>query len=66
MGSETDNKEYEASCDSFAYRLIADRVSKYNFPTVFGFPNGHILDNRPLIIGSEVSIRLEDVINVKF
>jgi muramoyltetrapeptide carboxypeptidase len=38
MGKENENKEYEESFDSFAYQLIADRVSKYDFPTVFGFP----------------------------
>ena len=66
MGKENENKEYEESFDSFAYQLIADRVSKYNFPTVFGFPNGHIFDNRPLIIGSEVTIKVGKDVNIKF
>lgn len=59
MGKENENKEYEESFDSFAYQLIADRVSKYDFPTVFGFPNGHIFDNRPLIIGAEINLKVE-------
>ncbi|PZU91373.1 MAG: LD-carboxypeptidase [Chryseobacterium sp.] len=66
MGKENENKEYEESFDSFAYQLIADRVSKYNFPTVFGFPNGHIFDNRPLIIGSEVTIKVGKDVKIKF
>jgi len=66
MGSETDNKEYEESFDSFTYQLIADRVSKYGFPVVFGFPNGHIFDNRPLIIGSEINIKVDKKATIYF
>ncbi|UQB67941.1 LD-carboxypeptidase [Epilithonimonas zeae] len=66
MGSETDNKEYEESFDSFAFQLIADRVSKYVFPTVFAFPNGHIYDNRPLIIGSEINLKVGKEVKIQF
>jgi muramoyltetrapeptide carboxypeptidase len=54
MGDEKENQQYEESFDEFAYKLISDRISKYDFPVVFGFPNGHIKDNRPLIIGGNV------------
>ncbi|REC45831.1 LD-carboxypeptidase [Chryseobacterium sp. 5_R23647] len=60
MSDEKDNKQYEESFDEFANQLISDRVSKYNFPVVFNFPNGHIKDNRPLIIGGEVSLKIEE------
>lgn len=66
MGNEKENKQYEASFDEFAFKLISDRISKYNFPTVFAFPNGHIKDNRPLIIGSEVKVRVEETVIVEF
>lgn len=66
MGDEKDNKQYEESFDEFANQLIADRISKYNFPVVFGFPNGHIKDNRPLIIGSQVKIKVNDKVKVEF
>ncbi len=66
MGKENENKEYEESFDSFAYQLIANRISKYDFPTVFGFPNGHIFDNRPLIIGSEINLKVEKKVRVDF
>lgn len=66
MGKENENKEYEESFDSFAYQLIANRISKYDFPTVFGFPNGHIFDNRPLIIGSEINLKAEKKVQVDF
>ncbi|MDO5616243.1 MAG: LD-carboxypeptidase [Cruoricaptor ignavus] len=56
MGSEKDNPNYEESYDAFAYQLISERLKKYHFPTLFGFPNGHIYDNRPLIIGSKIRL----------
>lgn len=66
MGDEKDNKEYEASFDEFAYKLISERISKYRFPTVFGFPNGHIKDNRPLLIGGTVKIKADNMVKVEF
>ncbi|GGG45143.1 S66 peptidase family protein [Epilithonimonas arachidiradicis] len=66
MGKESENKDYEESFDSFTYQLIADRISKYDFPTVFGFPNGHIFDNRPLIIGSEIKLKVDKKVTVEF
>lgn len=66
MGDEKDNKQYEESFDEFANQLISDRISKYNFPVVFGFPNGHIKDNRPLIIGSQIKVKINDKVKVEF
>jgi len=66
MGDENDNKQYEESFDEFANKLISDRISKYNFPAVFDFPNGHIKDNRPLIIGGEVSLKIGEKTSLNF
>ncbi|MDR6405034.1 MULTISPECIES: LD-carboxypeptidase [Chryseobacterium] len=66
MGDEKENKQYEESFDEFAYKLISDRISKYKFPVVFGFPNGHIKDNRPLIIGGNVKVKVEDKVKIEF
>jgi len=66
MGDEKENKSYEESFDEFAYKLISDRISKYKFPAVFGFPNGHIKDNRPLIIGGKANIKVGDMVKLSF
>lgn len=66
MGNEKENAHYEDSFDEFAYKLISDRISKYDFPVVFGFPNGHIKDNRPLIIGGNVKLEVEDKVKIEF
>lgn len=56
MGDEKTNQDYDNSFDQKAYDIIAERVAKYDFPVAYGFPNGHILDNRPLIIGAEAEL----------
>lgn len=66
MGDEKENKSYEESFDEFANQLISDRISKYKFPVVFNFPNGHIHDNRPLIIGGRVKMKVENKVKVEF
>ena len=66
MGDEKENKQYEDSFDEFAYQLISDRISKDDFPVVFGFPNGHIKDNRPLLIGSQVSLKIGKTVLLNF
>ncbi|AYN00803.1 LD-carboxypeptidase [Chryseobacterium sp. 3008163] len=66
MGDEKENKQYEESFDEFAYKLISDRISKYKFPTVFAFPNGHIHNNIPLIIGAEISLKAGKNVSLTF
>ena len=66
MGDEKDNKEYEDSFDAFAYKLISERISKYRFAVVFAFPNGHIHDNRPLIIGAQTQLKVGKISSLSF
>lgn len=66
MGDEKENKSYEESFDEFAYKLISERISKYKFPVVFGFPNGHIKDNRPLLIGGKVKMKVGTKVKIEF
>lgn len=66
MGDEKENRQYEESFDGFAYKLISERISKYNFPVVFGFPNGHIRDNRPLIIGGMIHVKAGKTVSVSY
>lgn len=65
MGKENENENYDQSFDPFVNQLIAERVSKYDFPTAFNFPNGHIFDNRPLIIGSEVKMSVGEKVVIE-
>ena len=60
MGNETENPDYEYSYDAMAYEIIAERLKKYSFPKLFAFPNGHIFDNVPLILGSEIKLNVSE------
>ena len=66
MGKEGDNADYEASFDGFANQIIAERVSKYNFPVMFDFPNGHIFENQPLIIGAPIKMEVSNQSKIQF
>jgi muramoyltetrapeptide carboxypeptidase len=66
MGKEGENKYYEESFDPYVNQQIAKRVSKYDFSTVFNFPNGHIFDNRPLIIGSGIEMKVGKDVKITF
>jgi muramoyltetrapeptide carboxypeptidase len=43
-----------------AYEIIADAVSEYNFPKIFGFQGGHISENLGLIIGGRYEMDVRD------
>ncbi|MFA5195905.1 MAG: LD-carboxypeptidase, partial [Bacteroidales bacterium] len=43
-----------------AYEIIAEHVTPYSYPVCFGFPAGHIEDNRALIFGREVKLVVSD------
>ncbi len=66
MGDEKENKFYEESFDPMAYQIVKQRISKYQFPVVFGFPNGHIFENLPLVIGGRLSIKFEEKVKLEF
>lgn len=54
------NPNYNKSFDDFAYKIIHQRLSKYSFPCIFAFPNGHIFDNRPLVLGSAMEMNVSE------
>ena len=66
MGNESDNPNYESSFDEKAYEIIAHRLKKYHFPTLFGFPNGHIFNNRPLIVGKSILLEVGETVKMNY
>lgn len=66
MGSEKTNPNYDNSYDALAYEIIADRIKSYDFPVIFGFPNGHIYNNLPVIIGGNIKVDFGEKINIRF
>lgn len=56
MGEEQKNPNFSESYDEVVYKIIIERLKKYHFPIIFNFPNGHIYDNFPLILGQNIEI----------
>ncbi|MCB0468837.1 MAG: LD-carboxypeptidase [Aequorivita sp.] len=55
MTEMKDNKVYFGKT---AEEIILDLVKKYHYPVVLNFPAGHIKDNRALILGRKVELKI--------
>lgn len=64
IGNEKENPHYEESFDPMAYEIISHRLKNYTFPKLFGFPNGHIFDNRPLILGAKIKMTVSEKVKI--
>lgn len=49
-----------------AEEIISDIVRPYNFPVCFGFPAGHIDDNRTLIFGRRANLTIGNEVQLEF
>lgn len=43
-----------------AYEIVREAVDDYSFPTCFDFPAGHIRENFPLILGSNLELTVDE------
>lgn len=59
VGGMTQMKDNSTPWGKDAYGIIQDITKKYNIPTIYHFPAGHIDDNRALILGRPVKIKVE-------
>lgn len=53
VGGMSDMNDNEVPFGKTAYEIIAEAVSDYSYPLVFGFPAGHTPDNLALVMGGE-------------
>lgn len=67
IGGMNDMNDNTIPFGKTAEEIINDVVANYNFPVCFGFPAGHIKDNRALILGREVQLSItNESIELKF
>jgi muramoyltetrapeptide carboxypeptidase len=60
VGSMTKMKDNDIPWGKNALEIIDDVTKKYKIPVIFGFPAGHISDNRALVLGSKVTIKVDE------
>ncbi len=60
VGSFTDLKDSDPAFGQQFEDIIMDKVREFDYPIAFGFPAGHIEDNRALMFGKEVQLMVEE------
>jgi len=59
IGGMTDMKDNDDPFGKISYEIIADIIKEYHYPVCFGFPAGHQIDNRALILGREANLSVQ-------
>lgn len=59
IGGFTEVKDNDIPFGQTAEEIIAEVVSGYGYPVCFNFPAGHIADNRALILGRAINLKVE-------
>ncbi len=67
VGGMSDMRDNTIPFGKTAEEIILEAVAEYSYPVCFNFPAGHINDNRALILGREVTLKVESTgINLDF
>jgi muramoyltetrapeptide carboxypeptidase len=66
VGGFTALKDNDIPFGQSAEEIILDVVKEYPYPVCFGFPAGHIPDNRALIIGARAEIKVGETVTVAY
>ncbi|MDP3463236.1 MAG: LD-carboxypeptidase [Bacteroidales bacterium] len=60
VGGMSEMKDNAVPFGKTAEEIILEHVNEYDFPVCFGFPAGHIPDNRALILGRLMTLELDE------
>lgn len=60
IGGMTEMNDNTIPFGKTAEEIVQDVVSEYDFPVCFGFPAGHVPDNRAMIFGREVAFSVSE------
>lgn len=61
IGGMTDMNDNTILFGKTAEEIIRETVDEYDYPVYFGFPAGHIADNRAIVMGGKVSIKVNNM-----
>jgi muramoyltetrapeptide carboxypeptidase len=59
IGEMTDLKKNSNPFGRSIEDIVLEATKEYNFPIIFNFPAGHKVDNRALILGREIEMKVE-------
>lgn len=59
VGGFTDMKDKPENFGQSVAEIVLEKVKDYDFPVAFDFPAGHIVDNRALVFGKEVELKVD-------
>ena len=60
IGGMTQMNDNTIAFGKTAEEIILEHVQSFNYPVCFGFPAGHIIDNRAIIFGKKSFINITD------
>jgi muramoyltetrapeptide carboxypeptidase len=66
VGALNDMTESDLKFGKTAEEIVFEAVSEYNFPVCFGFPAGHVPDNRALIFGRHTRLEVGNGVKIDF
>ncbi len=66
VGGMTGMRDNEVPYDRTANEIIAEAVEDYDYPVCYNFPAGHLDDNRALILGRNVKMRVGEDVELQF
>ena len=58
IGGMSEMRDNTIAFGSSAHEIILKAVKEYNYPVCFNFPAGHIQDNRALVFGKQVTLKV--------
>jgi muramoyltetrapeptide carboxypeptidase len=60
IGGMTSMNDNDIPWGADSLEIIREMVKPYDFPVIYNFPAGHIKDNRAIILGRKVTVRVLD------
>jgi muramoyltetrapeptide carboxypeptidase len=66
VGGMTDMNDNKVPFGKTAEEIISEHFREFDFPVCFNFPAGHIPDNRPLIMGAKIELKVGESVSLTF
>jgi muramoyltetrapeptide carboxypeptidase len=66
VGGFTDIRDNTIPFGKTYEEIIIEHCSEFGYPIIFDFPAGHIEDNRPIVLGSEVYFTIDGKLKMEY